>query len=170
MSPESRQTRAVLYFHYPFPLPCVSFRLRFHLSLSSYIICLILHRAPFASTTCAPSVPHGSVGSMGASGARSACTSLIFIRCASPPGTARATLRALLRPARAPRGSTCGPRGAGGPSGPWESTRTCSAVRRPLEGGLLPLLPPKVKIQKCCHARPLQVPRGRGTRTLCCPQ
>ena len=42
--------------------------------------------------------------------------------------------------------------------------------RRPLDGGLLPLLPPKVKIQKCCHARPLQVPRGRGTRTLCCPQ
>eukprot|EP00964_Phaeocystis_antarctica_P097865 scaffold63929_cov65-Phaeocystis_antarctica.AAC.3 len=32
---------------------------------------------------------------MGASGARSACASPIFVRCASPPGTARATLRAL---------------------------------------------------------------------------
>ena len=43
-------------------------------------------RAPFAATTCAPSVPHGSVGSMRASGACSACTSLIFVRCASPLG------------------------------------------------------------------------------------
>ena len=56
-----------------------------------------------------------------------ACTSPIFARCASPPGTACATLRALLCPARAPRGSTRGPRGAGGPSGPWWGTRTCSA-------------------------------------------
>ena len=64
---------------------------------------------------------------MRAPGARSACTSPIFVRCASPPGTARATPRAQLCPARAPRGSTCGPRGAGGPSGPWGSTRTCSA-------------------------------------------
>ena len=85
-------------------------------------------RAPFAATTCAPSVPHGSVGSMRASGAQSACTSPIFVRCASPPGTAYAPLSARLCPARAPRGSTRGPRGAGGPSGPWEVARVCSAV------------------------------------------
>eukprot|EP00964_Phaeocystis_antarctica_P126592 scaffold90265_cov60-Phaeocystis_antarctica.AAC.1 len=64
---------------------------------------------------------------MRASGARSACTSPIFVRCASPPGTAYATLRALLCPTRAPRGSTRSPRGAGGPSGPGGSTHTCSA-------------------------------------------
>ena len=105
-----------------------------------------LRRArPFALTTCAPSVPHGSVGSMGASGACSACTSLIFVRCASPPGTARATLRALLRPARAPRGSTCGPRGAGGPSGPWRSTRTCSAPASSLGAGWLAVYTPFVQ-------------------------
>ena len=99
-------------------------------------------RAPFAATTCAPSVPHGSVGSMRASGACSACTSPIFVRCASPPGTARATLRALLRPARAPRGSTRGPRGAGGQSGPWGSTRTCSAPASSLGAGWLAVYNP----------------------------
>jgi hypothetical protein len=36
--------------------------------------------------------------------------------------------RALLRPARPPRGSTRGPLGAGGPSGPWGGTHTCSAA------------------------------------------
>ena len=70
-----------------------------------------LRRARRACALCfddvrAERAPWRSVGSMGASGARSACTSPIFVRCASPPGTARATLRALLRPARAPRGST----------------------------------------------------------------
>ena len=106
-------------------------------------------RAPFASTTCAPSVPHGSVGSMGASGARSACTSPIFVRCASPPGTAYATLRAPLRPARAPRGSTCGPRGAGGQSGPWGSTRTCSARASSVgRRGHEALMPTKGEIEK----------------------
>ena len=84
-------------------------------------------RAPFAAATCAPSVPHETVGSMRPCRACPACTSPIFARCASPPGTACATLRALLCPARAPRGSTRGPRGAGGPSGPWWGTRTCSA-------------------------------------------
>eukprot|EP00964_Phaeocystis_antarctica_P075847 scaffold46862_cov50-Phaeocystis_antarctica.AAC.2 len=59
---------------------------------------------------------------MRASGACSACTSPIFVQCASPPGTAYAPLRALLCPARAPRGSTRGPRGAGDPNGPWGST------------------------------------------------
>jgi hypothetical protein len=57
-------------------------------------------RAPFASTTCVPSVPHVSVGSMRASRARSARASLIFVRCASSPGTACAALRALLRTSR----------------------------------------------------------------------
>jgi hypothetical protein len=84
-------------------------------------------RAPFVAATCAPSVPHETVGSMRPCRACPACTSPIFTRCASPPGTACATLRALLCPARAPRGSTRGPRGAGGPSGPWGGTRTCSA-------------------------------------------
>ena len=41
----------------------------------------------FAATTCAPSVPHGSVGSMRASGARSARRHVAHFRlmCASPP-------------------------------------------------------------------------------------
>jgi hypothetical protein len=60
-------------------------------------------RAPFAAATCVPSVPHGSVGSMRPYRACPACTSPIFARCASSPGTACATLRALLCPARAPR-------------------------------------------------------------------
>jgi hypothetical protein len=90
-----------------------------------------LRRArPFALTTCAPSVPHGSVGSMRASGARSACTSLIFVRFASPPGTARAALRALLRPARPPRGSTRGPLGAGGPSAARQLTTGAGCTTR----------------------------------------
>ena len=38
------------------------------------------------------------------------------------------------------RGSTCGPRGAGGPSGPWGSTRTCSAAASSLGRG--PPAPP----------------------------
>ena len=84
-------------------------------------------REPFASTTRAPSVPHGSVWSRRPSGACPACTSPILARCASPPGTAYAPLSARLCPARAPRGSTRGPRGAGGPSGPWEVARVCSA-------------------------------------------
>jgi hypothetical protein len=84
-------------------------------------------RAPFAAATCAPSVPHETVGSVRPCRACPACTSLIFVGCASLPGTACATLRALLCPARAPRGSTRGPRGAGGSSGPWRGTRTCSA-------------------------------------------
>ena len=89
-------------------------------------------RAPFASTTCAPSVPHEIVGSMRASMAYSACTSLIFVRCASrcasPPGSACAALEPYYVPHGPPRGSTCGPRGAGSPSGPWGSTHTCSAA------------------------------------------
>ena len=84
-------------------------------------------RAPFAATTCTPSVPHESVGSRRPPGASPACASPIFVRCASPPGTAYTPLSARLCSARAPRGSTRGPRGAGGPSGPWEATRTCSA-------------------------------------------
>ena len=75
-----------------------------------------------------------TVGSMRAPRARSARASLIFVRsCASPPGTACAAL--LYEPYYAPRGprasevrSTCGPRGAGGPSGPWGSILTCSAA------------------------------------------
>ena len=42
---------------------------------------------------CAPSVPtHESVGGMRAPGARSARASLVFVQCASPPGTACATV------------------------------------------------------------------------------
>ena len=63
-------------------------------------------RAPFAATTCTPSVPDESVGSRRPPGACPACTSPIFVRCASPPGTAHAPLSARLCPARAPRGST----------------------------------------------------------------
>ena len=84
-------------------------------------------RAPLAVTTCAPSVPHATAGSTSPSGACSACASPIFVESASPPGTACAALGALFCPARAPRGSTRDPRGAGGPSGPWGNTRTCSA-------------------------------------------
>ena len=83
--------------------------------------------APLALTTCAPSVPHATAGLTSPSGECSACASPIFVESASPPGTACAALGALFCPARAPRGSTRDPRGAGGPSGPWGSARTCSA-------------------------------------------
>ena len=75
-------------------------------------------RAPFAVTTCAPSVPHATAGSTSSSGACSARASPIFVESASPPGTACAALGALFCSARAPRGPTRDPRGAGGPSGP----------------------------------------------------
>jgi len=84
-------------------------------------------RAPLAVTTCAPSAAHATAGSTSPSGACSACASPIFVESASPPGTACAALGAPICPARAPRGSTRDPRGAGGPSGPWGSARTCSA-------------------------------------------
>ena len=84
-------------------------------------------RAPLAVTTCAPSAAHATAGSTSPSGACSACASPIFVESASPPGTACAALGALFCPARPPRGSTRDPRGAGGPSGPWGDTRTCSA-------------------------------------------
>ena len=75
-------------------------------------------RAPFALTTCAPSVPHATAGFTSPSGACPACTSPIFVESASPLGTASAALGALFCSARPPRGSTRDPRGAGGPSGP----------------------------------------------------
>ena len=75
-------------------------------------------RAPFAVTTCAPSVPHATAGSTSSSGACSARASPIFVESASPPGTACAALGALFCSARAPRGPTRDLRGAGGPSGP----------------------------------------------------
>ena len=68
------------------------------------------------------------------SGACSAYTSPIFVQSASPPGTACAALGAPFCSARPPRGSTRNPRGAGGPSGPLGSTRTCSAGASCLEG------------------------------------
>ena len=77
-------------------------------------------RAPLALTTCAPSVPHATAGFTSPSGACSACTSPIFVESASPPGTACAALGALFRSARPPRGSTRDPRGAAGPSGPYQ--------------------------------------------------
>jgi len=83
--------------------------------------------APLALTTCTPSVPLVTAGFTSPSGACSACASPIFVESASPPGMACAALEALFGSARAPRGSTRDPRGAGGPSGPWGSTRTCSA-------------------------------------------
>ena len=86
---------------------------------------------PPTSTMCAPGACHGMVGSGRCCLVRSASASFIFLRCASPPGSACAALRAILRPARAPRGSTCGPRRAGGPSGHWGSTRTCPAAASP---------------------------------------
>ena len=82
-------------------------------------------RAPLAVTTCAPSVPLVTAGSTSPSGACSACASPIFVESASPPGTACAALGALFCPARAPRGSTRDPRGAGGPSGPWGNSSGC---------------------------------------------
>ena len=88
--------------------------------------------APFALTTCAPSMAHATAGFTSPSGACSACASPIFVESASPPGTACAALGAPFCSARAPRGSTRDPRGAGGPSGPWGSARTARLARRGL--------------------------------------
>ena len=128
-------------------------------------------RAPFALTTCAPSVPHATVGFTSPSGACSACASPIFVESASPPGTACAALGALFCPARAPRGSTRDPRGAGGPSGPWGSARTCSACAwSPWEavltrGPLSPSYPPLRTSQQHALARGRSGPgRRRAVR------
>ena len=83
-------------------------------------------RAPFASTTWdvrAERAPRNRGVHEGLWGTLGVHIAHFRPMCASPLGTACATLRALLCPARAPRDSTCGPGGAGGPSG---STRTCS--------------------------------------------
>ena len=91
-----------------------------------------------------------------------ACRSPIFARCASPPGTACATLRALLCPARAPRGSTRGPRGAGGSSGPRGSTHTCSACASRRGEGALPrfFYPPVIPPSEHANSTPSR--RGRS--------
>ena len=118
------------------------------------------HRArPFCgdrppTRACRACVPHGSVGSMRAPGARSACTSLIFVRCASPPGTACATL---LCPARAPRGSTRGPRGAGDPRTDPGGAPACARRPRPRMVGCL------YPFKKGCSG--IQKITGSGTRT-----
>ena len=112
-------------------------------------------RAPFAATTCVPSVSHESAGSMRPSGACPACTSFIPARCAPPTDhllpawmeqPACTTLRARFCPARPPRDPTCGPRGAEGPSIPLGVTRVCSAGTssgRQAHGGAL--RPPSLK-------------------------
>ena len=108
-------------------------------------------------------MPHATVGSTSPSGACSARASPIFVESASPPGSACATLGALFCSARAPRGSTRDPRGAGGPSGPWGSARTCSACAS---------WPGKERSRDLLYLRhlspPQNMPTARARAERCC--
>ena len=91
-------------------------------------------RPPRGDDLRAERAPHESVGSMRPSGACLACTSPILGQCTPPTGTACATLRARLCPARPTRDPTC----RGGQAAPWGSKSPgFSSVSCPGSGRLI---------------------------------